>query len=69
MYKNIIDDIETVQNDIIKTKLNLLFNYSNEQEVISEFENLRSLFEKDTDILEYTKREFINIVDNHQRNN
>jgi hypothetical protein len=69
MYKNIIDDIETVQNDIIKTKLNLLFNYSNEQEVISEFENLRSLFEKDTDILEYTKKEFINIVDNRQRNN
>ena len=69
MYDNIIEDYESLQNDIIKTKLNLLFNYSSEEETIKHFEELRTLIKQDTDILEYTKKELINIINNPQKNN
>jgi hypothetical protein len=68
MYDNIMENYESLQNDIIKTKLNLLFSYSNEEETIKQFEHLRSLVKHDTQILEYTKKELINIIDNPQKN-
>ena len=67
MNQNIIEDTETVQNDIIKTKLNLLFNYYDEEETVQLFEKLKKMLKQNTDILELTKSEFIKIIDNPTR--
>ena len=68
MDKTITDDVKKLQDDIILTKLNLLFNYKNEEESISEFTELRENLSNDMKILDFTRSEFIKIVDNPEIN-
>ena len=68
MNDNIIEDVKDVQNDIIKIKLDLLFNYKEENTAISEFEKVRKLLGEDLKILDFTKTELIKIIDNPERN-
>tara|TARA_A100001015_G_C15040444_1_gene739258 strand:+ start:2894 stop:3778 length:885 start_codon:yes stop_codon:yes gene_type:complete len=66
---NVEEQINLIKTDIIKTKLDFLFNYIEESEVIKEFnvqkEDL-SIFSKG---LVVTKKDYIEIVDNIEKNN
>ena len=66
---NFEEQINLIKTDIIKTKLDFLFNYIEESEVIKEFniqkEDL-NIFSKG---LVVTKKEYIEIVDNIEKNN
>tara|TARA_B100000686_G_scaffold328643_1_gene388835 strand:+ start:305 stop:1231 length:927 start_codon:yes stop_codon:yes gene_type:complete len=66
---NVEEQIDLIKTDIIKTKLDFLFNYIEESEVIKEFniqkEDL-NIFSKG---LVVTKKDYIEIVDNIEKNN
>ena len=40
-YNYLTKESEDIKEDIIKTKLNLLFNYTSEEETVSKFDELR----------------------------
>lgn len=66
---NVEEQINLIKTDIIKTKLDFLFNYIEESDVIKEF----SIQKEDLNIfskgLVVTKKDYIEIVDNIEKNN
>lgn len=58
------DDNEKIKTKIIMNKLDLLFSYKSEQEVISEFNELKDEFKTSSEVTEQLKNAYLYIVDN-----
>ena len=63
-YKNFRDDDQT---NIIKTKLNLLFNFATEQETISKFEEYKEAFIDMNKVYNSLLADYLQIVENPTR--
>ena len=57
-------DLEKVKTEIIKTKLNLLFNYANEPETIKKFNKLRPELKALEEVSFETQKKYLNIINN-----
>lgn len=69
-YENVLTTIsylrdaeESTKSNIIRTKLDLLFGYSTEDESLSQFEKLRSTLKEDQDLRGLINTEAINIIE------
>ena len=65
MYTN---ELKVIQDDIIKTKLNMLFNYVDEETTIKKYENLKEDLKLFSDEVSKLKEKYIDIVDNSETN-
>lgn len=73
-YENIEDilienkkEINTIKNDIIKQKLDLLFQYSDEEKIMGNFNKLRKELANSIEIEMMYLQEYMDIVDNKEK--
>jgi len=62
--QNLNNDLEKVKTEIIKTKLDLLFNYETEQETIKKFNKLRPELKALEEVAFETQKKYLNIINN-----
>lgn len=62
--ENLNNDLEKTKAEIIKTKLDLLFNYSNEEETIKKFNKLRPELKEIEEVFYEFQKKYLNLVDN-----
>ena len=51
--KRTMENLETIKDNIIKNKLNLLFNLENEDVALGEFQNLKDEFKKESNMMKF----------------
>jgi hypothetical protein len=59
------EDVENEKEEIIKMKMNVLFNYKTESEIIDSFEKMKEEFETDYTLMEENLLKLKNIVNNN----
>lgn len=64
VYKEYLDHVEEGKENIIKSKLDLLFNFKTESEVLKEFEKLKDDLKKDVDMMLEFRKELLEITYN-----
>lgn len=64
VYYFLQNDSESIKRQIIENKLNLLFNYKTEEDVIKEFNELKTTYSETATIKEILKANYITIIKN-----
>lgn len=64
VYKEYLDAVNDGKERIIKTKLDLLFNFKTESEVLKEFEELKKELKEDVDMMLKFRKELLEITYN-----